>query len=191
MGSLLGPAPAVNMDGGRYESDALAYAEVAEAVLAECLAQTDASPPLGLCCQRSSFLICGARPGKPVTPLISWQDGRGAPGCEALRGEEAEIRLLAGLPDDTLYLAPKLHMLLQEKPSWREHLVTGEWLWGRGHLPDWRWSGRIPDRRIDGGAATLLMDVHRHSGRRACANCSGVPREACRRYGLRSAGRCR
>ena len=177
-GIVARPAPAVNMDGGRYESDALAYAEVAEAVLAECLAQTDASPPLGLCCQRSSFLIWRRETGQPVTPLISWQDGRGAPGCEALRGEEAEIRLLAGLPTTPYYLAPKLHMLLQENPSWREHLVTGEWLLGTlDTFLIWRWSDEyLTDASM--AARTLLMDVHRQQWSPRLCELFGVPREA-------------
>ena len=50
-------APALSVNGGRYESDALAYAETADVVLSECLAQTEVRPPLGLCSQRSSFLI--------------------------------------------------------------------------------------------------------------------------------------
>jgi len=42
-------APAIAVAGGRYESDAAACAMVADEVLAGCLAQTDARPPLGLC----------------------------------------------------------------------------------------------------------------------------------------------
>ena len=121
-------APRLSADSGRYESDALAYAETADTVLAECLAQTEVRPrhgwaepsgagagashflpqtadfvgnvsevrpPLGLCSQRSSFLIW-ERAGKPVTPLISWQDDRGAESCAALLDRESTIRELAG-----------------------------------------------------------------------------------------------
>lgn len=91
-GIVTRPAPAVAADGGRYESDASAYAMVAEEVLAVCLAQTSARPPLGLCSQRSSFLIWERAGGKPVTPLISWQDDRGAESCAALRDYEGFIR---------------------------------------------------------------------------------------------------
>jgi len=173
-------APAVNADGGRYESDALAYAQAAEAVLADCLAQTDARPPLGLCCQRSSFLIWERATGLPVTPLISWQDDRGAASCDALRGKEAEIRTLAGLPITPYYLAPKLRVLLREHPSWRERLASGEWLLGTlDTFLIWRWTdGR--HYRIDASMAarTLLMDVHeRQWSPRLCA-LFGVPHEA-------------
>ncbi|MDD5385250.1 MAG: FGGY family carbohydrate kinase [Gallionella sp.] len=154
-------APGVAADGGHYESDALAYAAAAEAVLAECLAQTTARPPLGLCSQRSSFLIWERASGRPVTPLISWQDGRGAESCEALRGKEGVIRDLAGLPLTAYYLAPKLCVLLRENPSWRVRLASGEWLMGTlDTFLIWRWTGGrhyLTDASM--AARTLLMDI--------------------------------
>jgi len=185
-GIVARPAPAVNADSGRYESDALAYAQATEAVLAECLvqmgslAQTDARPLLGLCCQRSSFLIWGRATGRPVTPLISWQDDRGAASCEALRDEEVEIRALAGLPLTPYYLAPKLRVLLREHPAWRERLASGEWLLGTlDTFLIWRWTDGAHYRTDASMAArTLLMDVHqRQWSPRLCA-LFGVPREA-------------
>lgn len=177
-GIVVRPAPAVAADGGRYESDALAYAEAAEAVLAECMAQTDERPPLGLCCQRSSFLIWERETGQPVTPLISWQDDRGAAACEALRGKEAEIRSLAGLPITPYYLAPKLHMLLQEHPSWRERLACGDWLSGTlDTFLVWRWSGAyLTDASM--AARTLLMDVHDRKWSSRLCELFGMPHEA-------------
>ena len=91
------PAPHISVNSGRYESDALAYAETAEQVLGACLAQAGSSPPLGLCSQRSSFLVWEKASGQPVTPLISWQDNRGAASCEALQASEKLIRDFTGL----------------------------------------------------------------------------------------------
>ncbi|HEX5364697.1 MAG TPA: FGGY family carbohydrate kinase [Gallionella sp.] len=168
-------APAVIASEGRYQSDALAYAAEAEAVLAECLAQTPAPPPLGLCCQRSSFLIWERATGRPVTPLISWQDDRGA--CEGLRGEEAEIRSLAGLPLTPYYLAPKLRRLLQENPSWRERLVRGDWLLGTlDTFLIWRWSdGKHYVTDVSMAARTLLMDVRTRQWSPRLCELFGVP----------------
>lgn len=155
-------SPRLTADGGRYESDALAYAETAEAVLAECLAQTEVRPPLGLCSQRSSFLIWDRASGWPVTPLISWQDNRGEESCAALRNRESIIRDLAGLPLTPYYLAPKLRvLLLREHPSWRERLASGEWLLGTlDTFLLWRWTGGrryLTDASM--AARTLLMDI--------------------------------
>ena len=72
--------PALPMDHqhGRYESNALDYVTVAEDVLRQCTASLNIKPVLGLSCQRSSFLVWERSSGQPVTPLISWQDDRGA-----------------------------------------------------------------------------------------------------------------
>ena len=185
----------ISADGGRYESDALAYAETADAVLAECLAQTPGAshfPPLGLCSQRSSFLIWERASGKPVTPLISWQDDRGAESCAALRDSEDTIRELTGLPLTPYYLAPKLRVLLREHPAWRERLLSGEWLLGTlDTFLIWRWTdGKQHVIDVSMAARTLLMDIHRNSGRRSCASCSVFRSKSCRRSGLPPAWGC-
>lgn len=174
-------APVIIAQSGRYESDAIAYAEVAEAVLAACLAQTDTqSMPLGLCSQRSSFLIWERAGGKPVTPLISWQDDRGAESCAALRDREADIRNLTGLPLTPYYLAPKLRVLLRENPAWRERLLSGEWLLGTlDTFLIWRWTGgrrHLTDASM--AARTLLMDVHTRQWSPALCELFGVPLQA-------------
>jgi glycerol kinase len=180
-------APAIAVDGGRYESDAVAYATIADEALAECLVQpavarADAShfsPPLGLCCQRSSFLIWERASGKPVTPLISWQDDRGAESCAALRGQEATIRELSGLPLTPYYLAPKLRVLLREHPAWRAKLLNGEWLLGTlDTFLIWRWTGGkqyLTD--VSMAARTLLLDIHRQQWSPALCELFDIPQQ--------------
>jgi glycerol kinase len=183
-GTLFGivarPAPAIVARGGRYESDATVYAATADTVLAECLAQSSApevGPSLGLCSQRSSFLIWERASGQPVTPLISWQDDRGAESCAALRGQEDTIRNLAGLPLTPYYLAPKLRVLLRENPSWRERLECGAWLLGTlDTYFIWRWSGGreyMTDASM--AARTLLMDIHTRQWSPVLCELFGVP----------------
>ena len=196
-------APRISTDGGRYESDALAYAETADAVLAECLAQTEVRPrhggaepsgagagashflpqtaevrpPLGLCSQRSSFLIWERASGKPVTPLISWQDDRGAESCKALRDREDAIRELTGLPLTPYYLAPKLRVPLREYPAWRERLLSGEWLLGTlDTFLIWRWTGgkqHVID--VSMAARTLLLDIHSQQWSQELCEVFGIP----------------
>ena len=172
-------APRISADGGRYESDALAYAEIADAVLTECLAQTEARAPLGLCSQRSSFLLWERASGKPVTPLISWQDDRGTESCDALRDREGSIRELTGLPLTPYYLAPKLRVLLREHPSWRERLLSGEWLLGTlDTFLIWRWTGgrqHVVD--VSMAARTLLLDVHLQRWSSLLCDLFGVPQQ--------------
>lgn len=156
------PAPIIDIHNGCYESDALDYIKIAEQVLKKCLAQTDNKPPLGLCSQRSSFLIWDKTSGHPITPLISWQDNRGESCCDYLHASTDIIHKLTGLRLTAYYLAPKLSVLLQENPAWRERLVNSEWLVGTlDTFLIWRWSHSqhfITDASM--AARTLLMDIH-------------------------------
>ena len=155
------PAPPITVSGGHYESDALAYAETAEQVLGECMALAGSYPPLGLCSQRSSFLIWDSSSGQPLTPLISWQDNRGAASCEALQASEDLIRDLTGLRLTPYYFAPKLRAVLQDQPQWRAPLERGELLAGTlDTFLIWRWTGgkhHLTDASM--AARTLLMDI--------------------------------
>ena len=156
------PAPAIDSRNGRYESNALDYAEIAGQVLKQCIAQTGGKPPLGLCSQRSSFLIWNKNSGKPVTPLISWQDDRGASCCDRLHASTNTIHKLTGLQLTAYYFAPKLSVLLQENPAWREKLAHGEWLAGTlDTFLIWRWThGQHFLTDASMAARTLLMDIH-------------------------------
>ncbi len=176
-GIVARPAPRIVADGGRYESDASAYATVAEAVLADCLKQTDARPPLGLCSQRSTFLLWERASGQPVTPLISWQDDRGAESCAALCNRENTIRELTGLPLTPYYLAPKLRVLLREHPTWRERLARGEWLLGTLEtFLIWRWTdGTQYVTDVSMAARTLLMDIHNRQWSPALCELFDIP----------------
>ena len=155
------PAPPIAASEGRYESCVLSYAQTAEQVLAACLAQTDNSPPLGLCSQRSSFLIWERANGQPVTPLISWQDTRGQSSCNALRDSENLIRTVTGLRLTPYFFAPKLRLLLQQRPDWRDKLLRGELLVGTlDTFLIWRWTdGTHHVTDVSMAARTLLMDT--------------------------------
>lgn len=160
-GIVTSPAPQMSAAGGRFESDALSYAQLADRVLAECLAQTEERPPLGISSQRSSFLIWDRASGLPVTPLISWQDDRGAESCEALRESEILVRELSGLPLTPYYLAPKLRVLLRNDQAIRKRLLQGECLLGTlDTFLIWRWTGgkqHVTD--VSMASRTLLVDI--------------------------------
>ncbi len=171
------PAPNITEQHGCYESDALAYAVIAEQVLEQCLKQTNINPPLGLCSQRSSFLIWEKSSGQAITPLISWQDNRGAATCLALRGQENIIRDLTGLRLTPYYFAPKLRIVLQEHPQWRERLMRGELLVGTlDTFMIWRWTGgkhHVSDASMT--ARTLLLDMHQLQWSRTLCDLFDIP----------------
>lgn len=124
------PAPLVTQREIYFASDALEYALVAEKVLAQCRAFAGDCTTLALCSQRSSLVIWHTSTGVPLTPLISWQDARGAASCTALQDHENEIRALSGLPLTPYYFAGKVRVLLAEHPHWREALLTGKYRLG-------------------------------------------------------------
>jgi len=171
------PAPPVQAQAGRYECDALAYAETADQVLGACLAQTEGFPPLGLCSQRSSFLLWERATGKPVTPLISWQDNRGAASCVALQAQEPLITGLSGLRLTPYFFATKLRVVLREQAHWRERLLHGEWLVGTlDTFLVWRWTGgRYHITDVSMAARTLLMDIRQQQWSPALCDIFGIP----------------
>ncbi len=172
------PAPAIDSRDGRYESSASEYVRIAAHVLQDCIAQADNKPPLGLCSQRSSFLIWDKASGDPVTPLISWQDGRGKSCCERLHAAEETLHSLTGLRLTPYYFAPKLSVLLQENLLWREKLVQGEWLAGTlDTFLIWRWTNGahfVTDASM--AARTLLMDIHRQQWSDTLCHLFDIPR---------------
>lgn len=173
------PAPAIDSHDGRYESDAIEYARIAEQVLQTCIEETAEKPPLGLCSQRSSFLIWDKTSGEPVTPLISWQDDRGKSCCERLQTSTDTLHTLTGLRLTPYYFVPKLNVLLQENPAWSEKLVQGKWLAGTlDTFLIWRWTNGkhfITDASM--AARTLLMDIHRQQWSDTLCHLFGIPQE--------------
>lgn len=170
-------APAIDSCNGHYESNALDYAGIAEQVLNECIAQTGNNLPLGLCSQRSSFLIWDKINGHPLIPLISWQDDRGADCCNRLHAATDTIHKLTGLRLTAYYFAPKLSVLLQRNPAWREKLVQGEWLAGTlDTFLIWRWThGQHFLTDASMAARTLLMDIHQQQWSNALCQLFGIP----------------
>jgi glycerol kinase len=162
LGNLVScPAPAIAANGGRYESDALGYAAAAEQLLNDCIAKAGDCTNLGLCSQRSSFLVWEQSTGLPLTALISWQDNRGSASCAALHTHRNEIRRVSGLPLTQYYFAAKLRVVLQENPGWVPRLQRGELLAGTlDTFLIWRLTGGrhfITDASM--AARTQLMDI--------------------------------
>jgi glycerol kinase len=171
------PAPKIIVTGGHYESDAMVYAAIAEQVLNECIAHAGECKSLGLCSQRSSFLIWEQATGQPLTPLISWQDNRGSSSCEALRAHEKSIRGLTGLPLTPYYFAPKLRVVLQDNPGWLARLENEELRVGTlDTFLIWHWTGGkhfMVDASM--AARTLLMGIRQQHWSPQLCELFGIP----------------
>jgi len=123
------PAPALSHDGLRVESDASKYLETTLKVI-EQLGDRAGALPMGISSQRSTFLIWDKSNGKPLTPLISWQDRRAAGWCEHNHSLDPKIKKLTGLVLSPHYLAPKLKRLLDEQENLKTGLLAGQYLIG-------------------------------------------------------------
>jgi glycerol kinase len=173
------PAPEITVKLGRYESNALAYIEKAEQLLVKCLIYSDKTPLLGIAYQRSSFLLWEKATGNPVTPLISWQDNRGASCCAALQMMGPDIQNLTGLRLAPYYFAPKLNMLLQEQPELRTGIEQGVLLAGTlDCFLLWRWSGgQYYQTDASMAARTLLMDIQRQQWSSELCSLFSIPQQ--------------
>jgi glycerol kinase len=67
----------------------------------------------GICTQRSSIVAWHKTSGKPLSPLISWQDTRGKAMVNKLADHASNIRKITGLPFSAHYSATKIHWLLE------------------------------------------------------------------------------
>lgn len=162
---LSDPAPEVIQNGKRFESDAAEYLRRASRLLETCLAHAGNSLPLGISCQRSSFLLWDKRSGHPVSPLISWQDGRAQALCDQLMPHEPFIKARTGLPLTPYYFAPKAAFVLQEHPAWRRGLESGALLTGTlDSYLIWHWTeGKHHMTDLSMAARTLLLDIRKES----------------------------
>lgn len=83
---------------------------------------------VALSTQRESMLLWERKTGKPLSPLISWQDMRSVEECDRLRelGHGDTVRRLSGLPLDPMFSALKAKWLLDNLDPDRKRSRAGE-----------------------------------------------------------------
>ncbi|GAA1018255.1 glycerol kinase [Acrocarpospora pleiomorpha] len=118
------PAP------GLAEQDAGELLGSVRDAVAACLRGFDAQAVagIGLSTQRESVVLWDAATGRPVAPLISWQDQRGAVRAAELvdKGYGDLVRRRTGLPLDPMFSALKMAALLDRHDPARERSKRGE-----------------------------------------------------------------
>ncbi|MCZ6499163.1 MAG: FGGY family carbohydrate kinase, partial [Gammaproteobacteria bacterium] len=75
-------------------------------------AQTEWVRNTALCTQRSSIVCWSKKTGRPLSPVISWQDTRAAESLRRLSLGEPEVTQITGLPRSPHYGASKLRWCL-------------------------------------------------------------------------------
>jgi glycerol kinase len=111
------PVPISHPAPGWVEQDATAVWESVRAAIGACLARarTDRTvAALAVSNQRESVVAWSRTTGRPLGPLLGWQDARTSAACTQLAaaGGDATVRARTGLFLDPMYSAPKMRWLL-------------------------------------------------------------------------------
>src|SRR4051812_948825 len=79
----------------------------------------------GLDHQGESVLAWDSETGRPLSPIVVWQDKRSQEILDELRDREAEVKELSGLPFDPYFSAAKLAWLLRHNEDVKEARNAG------------------------------------------------------------------
>jgi len=135
---------------------------------------------VGLSNQRESLVLWEASTGRPVGPLISWQDQRAAAICDALvdQGVGNVVRQRSGLPLDPMFSATKARWLLDEYDPDRRRSRVGQLRLGT--VDSWLLAQFTDEHLIEVGNAsrTQLMSVAAADWDDDLMGLFGVPRQA-------------
>lgn len=154
------PAPPLTGSGLDRESDPILYHERAWELRRSLSRRLPGDAPLVLSSQRSSFLLWNRETGRPVTPLISWEDRRADRWCRRNRTRSLALVGKTGLPLSPHYAGPKLAHLFAADRVLHRDAERGRILFGT--LDTWMtWKdtgGRLHRTDLSMAARTLLAD---------------------------------
>ena len=148
---------------GWVEQSGTEILDSVRAAVARCMAGTDRArvTGVGLSTQRESLLLWERRSGRPLGPMLSWQDQRTAGSCLALRADGVGelVRFVSGLPLDPMFSALKARWLLDEYDPDRTRSRAGELCLGT--VDSWLLCRLTGEHLIEVGNAsrTQLLDV--------------------------------
>ena len=146
--------------------------------VAALIGETDAKH-VGLDNQGESCLAWDATDGKPISPVIVWQDDRTADIIAGLEAENigAEVMARAGLPLDAYFSASKLGWIMRHIPRARELAALGRLRLGTtdAFFRD-RLTGRF-ETDIATASRTSLLDLEKCQWNAELCRIFGVPIE--------------
>lgn len=165
---------------GWVEQDADAIWDSVRQAVAACLAGRDAADvaAVGFSTQRESLVLWDSASGVALSPVISWQDQRGAVLCDALRSDETErlVQARSGLPLDPMFSAVKARWLLDRYDPDRVRAKAGGIRLGT--IDSWLLSRFSSEHVIEAGNAsrTQMLNVHTLDWDDELLSLFGVPR---------------
>lgn len=137
---------------GAVEQDPEEILESVVACLTTIGSRVDGVAAVGLSNQRESALVWDAASGRPLSPLLGWQDRRTAARATALADSAAMIRKRTGLPLDPMFSALKLGWILDDLDPERRLAAAGRLR--AGTLDSWLLDRLTGDFRIEAGNAS-------------------------------------
>ncbi|MGB3252446.1 FGGY family carbohydrate kinase [Buttiauxella gaviniae] len=172
------PAP------GLAEQDPIALWHAVCEALSGCLQQLGSVTIAGIAIsnQRESVLVWQRHDGKPLTPVVSWQDRRSEQICEQLlaQGHGELITRLTGLPVDPLFPAAKIRALLDAIPDGMKRAAAGELCIGT--IDSWlNWqltAGHSFTTDYSNAARTQLFNIYQGEWDDELLKLFGIPRAA-------------
>ncbi|MDN3270168.1 FGGY family carbohydrate kinase [Streptomyces sp. MA15] len=180
----LGSAPLLQSHPGPglVEQDALALLGSVRTAVADCLAGRDPRTVAGvaLSTQRESVVMWETATGRPVAPLVSWQDQRGLQRAAELHraGMSEEIRCRTGLPLDPMFSALKMGALLDEHDPSRARSRAGQLRLGTVDAFLLHALTGNPVTEIGNASRTQLMDITTGDWHDELLSLFNVPRAA-------------
>ena len=175
-------APELSGGGLIREGDPDAYLQAIDSLIGPSTesAQAGDALPFGLVCQRSTFVIWDRDSGRPLTPVISWQDRRAEDWCAAHAAVEPVLIRRTGLLLSPHYAGPKLATMLADDPQLAARLHSGHALFGNlDAWLAWRWSdGALHQTDMTMAARTAMFDIEQNDWSDELLSVYGVPRAA-------------
>ncbi len=131
----------------------------------------------GLDHQGESILAWDAESGKPLSPIVVWQDKRSQEVLDRLTGSEEEVKELSGLPFDPYFSAAKMAWLLEHDEGVRKARDSGTLRMGTvdSFLCDRLGAGFATDAAT--GSRTQLQRIDRAGFDDRLCEVFGVPKE--------------
>jgi glycerol kinase len=147
---------------GWVEQDATEILDSVTTAITQALASVDGRvATVGLSTQRESAVIWDTRTGKPLGPVLGWQDRRTADSARKLNdaGHGDQVQRTTGLPIDPMFSALNFAWLLDQVDPDRSKSAAGEI--ALGTVDAWLVFRLTGEHRIEVGNAsrTLLLDV--------------------------------
>ncbi|MBC8345804.1 MAG: hypothetical protein ISR82_03605 [Candidatus Marinimicrobia bacterium] len=119
---------------GHIEADALTIALTCEKLILEAISfakyKNIPISSAGIALQRSTFLFWDRKTLKPLTPALSWQDGRATDIVENLKSHSESIFKMSGVPLNPHFGGPKFAHLINRSTSLKNKIEKGTAVFG-------------------------------------------------------------